>query len=150
MQPYRVSKIVAVVILLFLLSCGFGGCKEKPGDLFSRTLGFDVPAGLRVLNEKRFMTWESLFSEYYAELEIDDSAAFQELCSRLRVQRSQSVRSLPFARPKGLDWWLKMPTKEAEKNPNRFLWEGENNEFLNINVIGNKAYLMKIGQSVRR
>jgi hypothetical protein len=124
--------------------------QREAGRPFFEDFRLDLPAGVRVLNEKRLITWESLFCHYYARLEVDDSTAFDELCSRLGVRKSESGRSLPFPAPNGVDWWIKMPHAEAEKNPNRFLWEGDNNEMININVIGKTAYLMKIGQSVRR
>ena len=59
------------------------------------------------------------------------------------------MRSLPFPAPKGVDWWIRMPPEEALRNPNRFLVEGEGNDIVSINLIGDTAYLLKTGNSVR-
>lgn len=140
----------AVLAALVLLTCSLAGCGEKPGDLFAKTFGFPIPAGFHVEQEHRVITWESLFSSYYAKVTIETPTALETLCSRLGLQRSRSVRSLPMPAPNGVNWWISVSYEEAMKNPNRFLRENPDNAFVSIYVVGNTAYVFKVGQSVRR
>jgi hypothetical protein len=135
---------------LLLLAWALAGCVEKPGDLFAKTFGFPLPAGLHVEHERRLITWESLYSHYYGRVAIETPAALETLCSQLSLQRSQSVRSVPMPAPRDVDWWIKLPPQEAMKNPDRFLAEGRENDFVSIYVVGNTAYVFMQGESVRR
>ena len=78
-----VSKPTAVVLTLVLLPWAFLACSEKPGSLFLKTFGFEVPIGAHVINEHRIIKADSLYCHYYGKLKIDNETAFQELCADL-------------------------------------------------------------------